>query len=358
MKSIHVGEKGGYNVLVGRDLLKQIGKMIRETVCGHSAQRVLVVADEKTDQLFGGDVVMSLKLAGFEVFRFVTGVGETFKRLETAFAICSKAAVSQLNRGDIFIALGGGVICDLAGFAASIYMRGTAYIQIPTTVLSQNDSSVGGKTGVDLEQGKNMIGSYHQPILALCDINTLSSLPDREWRSGVAEIIKHACIASDKLFEDLGKQNLKDNIENITIRSISIKSKIVTKDSGDRGIRKYLNLGHTIGHAIEKLSGYSSTHGDAVAVGMVAVSTAGEKAGFTEIGTTERLEELLKHHGLPISSDLPPVDIIKAAMLDEQNESGYIELALLKKIGDCVTHRFRACELKDFFAPDAPQWLR
>lgn len=358
MKSVRVNIGDGYDVQIGRGLLKTVGRTARSLDATKDAARVLIVADTNTAPLYAEEVSMAFRLAGYTTKLAVIRAGEASKKLSVIGDICSVAAEAEMDRGDFFCSVGGGVTGDIAGICASLYMRGVNYINIPTTVLSQNDSAIGGKTAVDLPQGKNLIGAFHQPSLVVCDADTLSTLPEREWRSGAAEIIKHACIASDKLLEELAKMELMQNIEDITFRSVSIKTKIVSKDEREQGQRRLLNFGHTMGHAIEKASGYSYEHGESVAIGMVMASTAGERAGLTQVGTTEKLEALLQRYDLPITTDIPLDVLALNAMGDKKAQGGQITLSLIKKLGDGFLHTIRTCELKDFFVPSKPSWLK
>ena len=295
MTSVKVNASVKYNVLIGEGLISDCGKLICEVI---SPCKAAVISDDKVFALYGNKVLSSLEKVGFVTKSFVFKNGEENKNLSTYIEALGFLAKEKLSRTDVVIALGGGVVGDLAGFAAATYLRGIRFIQIPTTVLAACDSSVGGKTAVDLEAGKNLAGAFHQPSLVICDTETFNTLDDRQMSCGFAEIIKYGVICDRNLFDALSEGSL--SMDGIITRCVEIKRDIVEKDEKESGERKLLNFGHTIGHAIEKHSGFSLTHGEAVAVGMVMITEISEKLGICE-NVAAKIRKLLKKYDLPES---------------------------------------------------------
>ncbi|HBR32639.1 MAG TPA: 3-dehydroquinate synthase, partial [Clostridiales bacterium] len=244
-------------------------------------------------------------------------------------------------------ALGGGTVGDLSGFAASIYLRGIKLVQVPTTLLAAVDSSVGGKTAVNLKAGKNLAGSFYQPDLVLCDTNTLQSLPEGVFRDGCSEVIKYGVIKSRSLFDEL-KKDIKCNLEEIIGECVRIKSDIVAVDEQDRGVRQLLNFGHTIGHAIERFSNFSVPHGEAVAIGMVASARAAYKKGYCSRDVYEEIYELIKRYRLPVSTDIKAEQLLDPALSDKKREEAYISLVVPEYIGEAVTKKVSVDGLSEF----------
>ena len=251
----------------------------------------------------------------------------------------------RLSRSDIAAALGGGVTGDLTGFAAATYRRGMDYIQLPTTLLAAVDSSVGGKTAINLRAGKNQLGCFHQPAAVICDTDTFSTLPEREVRSGSAEIIKYGVIGDEGFFESLGEEPISARYEAVVERCVSMKRDFVARDEFDRGDRRYLNFGHTIGHAAERCSGYTLPHGYAVAMGMAAISRAAESFGISEKGTAERIEKMLKRYGLPTEIDFARDDMLDAMLSDKKSDGSSVALIVPERIGRCRIENAGAAEL-------------
>ena len=255
----------------------------------------------------------------------------------------------RVTRKDVIVALGGGVCGDMAGFAAATYLRGIDFIQVPTSLLAQVDSSVGGKTGVDLAQGKNLVGAFHQPIGVLIDPDTLNTLPDRFIADGMAEVIKYGCIKDAAFFENLESVDALSHIEDVIETCVSIKRDVVSRDEREAGERMLLNFGHTLGHAIEKIYNFTGiTHGMAVAVGMVLISRAGEKQGITPSGTADRIAALCEKYELPTSDSASFADMAEAAMGDKKTAGSSINLVLLKGIGESVIYPLPLDGLEDF----------
>ncbi|MBR5135381.1 MAG: 3-dehydroquinate synthase [Clostridia bacterium] len=338
-----------YEIKLGRGLLSQSGALIREV---HSGTKALVVCDSNVGPLYATTVRDSLVKAGYRTISVLTfPAGEKHKRLETVTHMYKILAQNHFDRSDVIIALGGGVTGDMAGFAAATWMRGIDFVQIPTSLLAQVDSSIGGKTGVDIPEGKNLIGAFWQPIRVIADIDTLSTLPQEYVTDGMGEVVKSACIRDKALFELLEQDNAfsPELLLEIVRRCMLVKCKVVENDEKESGERKLLNFGHTLGHALEKKLQYTGiSHGCAVAVGMAAVTAASERAGMTERGTAARLCALLQKFGLPSIGPLPLESYLEAVKSDKKCIGGQVDLVLLKGIGDAYCHRIETDRLGQF----------
>ncbi len=346
MKKVHVGTGRSYDILIGHHLLQKAGEFIRPLT---KAIRAVIVSDTNVAPLYAETVKSSLEENGFETSVFVFPAGESSKRLSTIEKMYQHFYEHNITRTDIVVALGGGVTGDMAGFAAASYLRGIDFVQIPTTLLSQVDSSVGGKTGVDLPAGKNLVGAFWQPVLVLIDPETLQTLPEAFFRDGLGEVVKYGCIRSNALFERLEKENAADFIDDLIEECVSIKRDVVEHDERDTGERAILNFGHTFGHALEKLTDYSGmTHGEAVALGAALLTRISEQKGLTAAGTGERLEKLLKKYGLPTESDFSTETILAATKGDKKSTGKNINFVLLRQIGDCFIYPVSVEQMKDF----------
>lgn len=347
MKTVEVNTDRSYNIYIERGIIKSAGKYIRGV---SKAVRAAVISDSNVAPIYADTVMSSLKEYGFETSLFVFPAGEASKRLSTIEKIYGFLSESKITRTDIIVALGGGVTGDMAGFAAASWLRGIDFVQIPTSLLAQVDSSVGGKTGVDMPFGKNLVGAFWQPRAVLIDPDTLSTLPDKFFRDGMGEVIKYGCIRSASLFERLEKENAADFIDGIIFECVSIKRDVVAKDERDTGLRAILNFGHTFGHAIEKLGNFSAiTHGEAISAGAMILTEITEKKGLTEAGTSERLRALLLKNGLPVSSEYALKDIIKATSGDKKSSGRDLSFVFLERIGSCYTKKLSTEKLEGFF---------
>lgn len=303
-------------------------------------RRIALITDEIVGPLYAPALITTLKERGFTVKQIVIPQGEESKSLSQAEKIYGDLLDFGLTRKDGLIALGGGVVGDLVGFIASTYQRGVSFLQIPTTLLSQVDSSIGGKTGVNLPQGKNLIGTFYQPEGVLIDPDLLSSLPVRRLREGLAEVIKYGAIADADLFETLENLKNEDDFSTHSVEIIAtccrIKKDFVEKDERDMGLRFLLNFGHTIGHGIEQITHYKSwAHGEAVAIGMNQITGITESQGSTQVGTLKRLQELLQKFHLPLQHVPWEIDKLSAAIgRDKKGEADHIRMVRLKKIGE------------------------
>jgi 3-dehydroquinate synthase len=347
MRSVEVNASKKYSVWIdgGEDgLLSQAGKRIAG-VCGGEA--AVLVTDDIVNEKYGDTVERSLQAVGYVTTRFVFPHGEQSKNIETYVSLLNALTEANLTRSDVVVALGGGVVGDLAGFAAATYLRGIRFVQIPTTLLAMVDSSVGGKTAVDLSAGKNQVGAFYQPDLVLCDAGALETLPADIFLDGCAEIIKHGVILSAELFELL-REPIIPQMEDIIARNVTIKRDIVVADERDTGIRQILNFGHTIGHGIEKHSNYGVTHGKAVAIGMVIASRGATRMGLCGEDCHTEIVEAVRRYQLPTETDIPPESLIEAAFFDKKRSGQRITLILPERIGKCVAKSFSMDELANF----------
>ena len=329
---IEVGQRS-YDVFVGSGLLERLGEFCAAKKTG---TRCAVVSDENVAALYGEQVLTNLSQADFRPELFAVPAGEQSKTMKSAETICGKMIESGFDRSSFVIALGGGMVGDLAGFVAAIYHRGIPCVQVPTTLLAQVDSSIGGKTAVNTAAGKNLIGAWHQPALVVSDIDLLATLPERELRQGFAEIIKHAVIRDPQMFEQLQNFDRAD-LGSLVSRNVEIKAAIVAADEHEiTGERALLNFGHTVGHAIERAGEYRDfLHGEAVSLGMVAACEISmRKAGLSE-GERGRVVETLKRFGLPTSlpAGFRKDGILNAVRLDKKFARGEVRFVVVPKIG-------------------------
>lgn len=343
---IPVRVRDGYDVVIGSGLLAESGGYIR-AVAGEC--RLAVVTDGNVAKLYLEPLLKSLKSAGYVACSFVFPAGEQSKRMDTLAGMLEFFAGERLARNDCVVALGGGVTGDMAGFAAGCYLRGVRYIQIPTTLLAAVDSSVGGKTAVDLAAGKNLAGLFHQPSLVLCDIDCFDTLPPEEFANGAAEAIKTGVLNDEALFSLFESGEAKHDISEIVSRCVAFKAGVVERDEKESGLRKTLNLGHTVGHAIELCSGYTIPHGFAVAVGLAAIARASEKLGWAAEPIAGRIEAALVKNGLPIATEFPPETLANAALSDKKRAGGGITLVVPRRIGDCALLKLPVEELAGVF---------
>ncbi len=329
-----------YSIKIGNELLPNLGKECRRLKFG---TRCALITDRKVGPIYSKTAMSSLRKSGFEPIEIRVPAGETAKSLKTIQSSYDKLAKHRIERSSFIVALGGGVVGDMAGFLAASYLRGIGFVQVPTTLLSQVDSSVGGKVGVNLKAGKNLVGAFYQPRLVLCDLNTIKTLPKRELRAGLAEVIKYGIIEDSKLFQRIERKmsNLLslDTIEMayIVARSCQIKAKIVEQDETENGLRAILNYGHTIGHALEAISSYGKfLHGEAISIGQVAASKISRDLLGLSQSEVDRIEALFTAAGLPTKINLSKNEMKKllAAMkLDKKVTDGKVNFVLASTIG-------------------------
>ncbi len=336
MKTLNVNlGSNGYSIIIKKSLIKNLGHEIKSI---YGNKKICLVTDKNVFSLYGSCVKKSLEKYNYDITFVVVEPGEASKSMDVLKSVYQQFIDFNLTRSDLVIALGGGVVGDLAGFAASTYLRGIDYVQVPTSLLAQIDSSIGGKVALNIDQGKNLIGSFYQPKKVIIDPDLLSTLPDKFIKDGMAEVIKYACIKDSSLFKLLlsidAKEQLFSHIEEIIYRCCHIKGEVVENDQYDKGERMLLNFGHTLGHAIERYFNYGYTHGQAVAIGMNYITEKSESLGYTETGTAEKIKNVLDKFN--IEYKMPSLDMKKIKdiiLLDKKNISGILNLILLKSIG-------------------------
>ena len=336
MKRIQVNTKPSYEVLIGPGVLSESGAYLKGLF---PDSRLAVITDSTVAPLYLETARESLTAAGYTVSTHVFPAGEASKNFVTLSGILEFLASVPLTRTDCLIALGGGVAGDMAGFAAACYLRGIRYVQMPTTLLSAVDSSVGGKTAIDLKAGKNLAGAFLQPSAVLCDTNCLRSLPPEVFADGAAEAVKTGVLCDESLFALFEDGSLTVNPAEVIARCVAYKAGVVERDEREQGERKLLNLGHTIGHAIEKCSGYRIPHGHAVAAGLAIMARSAERQGMTEEPIADRICACLKAQNLPVVTEYPPDMLAEAAGADKQRSGDERTIIVPRKIGRCALEK-------------------
>lgn len=333
---VELGERS-YPIIIKKGLIDEVDLEIKKIFKG---KRIFVLTDKNVEHHYGDKVKSCLAKSGYEVKLMVLEAGEETKAFSTLPSIYNELLDFKLTRSDLIITLGGGVIGDLGGFVASTFLRGVDFVQMPTSLLAQVDSSVGGKVAVDLERGKNLVGSFYHPKLVLIDPNVLETLSDRFFRDGMAEVIKYGCIKDKDFFyflKDLKtKEEVMHNIETVIHKCCFIKKCVVENDEKDTGERMLLNFGHTLGHAIETYYNFKKfTHGEAVAIGMYEISKIAENKGLTEKGISNEIKELLVQYSLPYEVEINDSSaILDTIALDKKNIDNVLKVVLLKNIGE------------------------
>ena len=326
MKTVTIHASRQYDIKIGAGLLSSIG--VEAKALG-KAEQVCIVSDSNVGPLYGQAVASALTAEDFQVTQFVFPAGEASKNGLTYLSLLDHLASHKLTRSDLIVALGGGVVGDLAGFAAATYLRGIRFIQVPTTLLAAVDSSVGGKTAIDLPSGKNLAGAFYQPSLVLCDTLTLNTLSEAVFRDGCAEVIKYGILYDEGFFSYLAQTGPDFDREWVIARCVEMKRDVVAEDEFDTGARMKLNLGHTIGHGIERCSGYFLSHGIAVAIGMAIVARSGKCTD------TERILTTLQKFNLPIHTEYSAPELYECALSDKKRSGGTVNLIIPAAIGDC-----------------------
>lgn len=355
MRSIKVElGKRSYDINIKKGIIDEVGE--RTASLGLKG-KAAIVTNPTVGGLYGERAIKSLKAAGFDPFTIILPDGEEYKTLNGLSTIYDGLIEHRMERSSPVIALGGGVIGDITGFAAATYQRGVPYIQVPTTLLSQVDSSVGGKTAVNHPKGKNLIGAFYQPKAVFIDPLTLRTLEEREVKAGLAEVIKYGVIRNKNFFAFLegnteGLLKLEDTIEKAIERSCELKAEVVGEDETESGLRAILNYGHTFGHAIESLSGYGKyRHGEAVAIGMCLAAAFSRKAGLCSKEVEERITALVRSIGLPATPpQLTPEAWIESMRLDKKVAGGRMRLVLVENIGKVIIKEAGEDELMAFFS--------
>jgi 3-dehydroquinate synthase len=337
---VSLGERS-YKILVGGGLLDRLG---RECARLGPGRRCAVITDSNVGPLHGARAMESLRAAGFDPVLVTIPAGERSKRWQVVARCHDELAKARLERRSFVVALGGGVVGDLAGFVAATYLRGVAFVQVPTTLLAQVDSSVGGKVGINLKAGKNLVGAFHQPRLVLCDLDVLGTLPAREFQSGIAEVIKYGVIADAAMFRRLerGMPRLlaRDAAELawVVARSCAVKAWVVGQDETESGLRAILNFGHTVGHALEAISAYGKwLHGEAISVGQVVASQLSVATQGMPQADADRVRALLQRAGLPVETRLAKAQATRLAaamQLDKKVVGGEVRFVLARRIGE------------------------
>ena len=331
-------DENSYPIFIENGIIKRSGEHISQIFSG---QKIMVVSDDRVFPLYGQKIIDSLK--NYECFSLVLPHGEPTKSFQSLPKIYTAMLDAKLTRSDLVIALGGGVIGDLAGFAAASYLRGIKLVQIPTSLLAQVDSSVGGKVAVDLPQGKNLVGAFYQPKMVLIDPDVLNTLPEHFIKDGMGEVIKYGCIKDGALFDRLcahsSFEDLKPELPEIIARCVDIKRIVVEADQFDTGERMLLNFGHTLAHTIEQYYNYErESHGEAVGIGMYQITLMAEEKGLTGSGCADQIKKALDIYGLPSSCGLPVTDLTKAITLDKKNLNGKLNVVLLKELGSSYVY--------------------
>ena len=337
---LNIGQQtsSSYEIYIGNNILDRMGLMIQKN---NAADRYVIISDSTVSALYGETFLAMLRDMNLNCDLLAFPAGETSKDIEQVLSIVRQLIELGVDRNSALIALGGGVTGDIVGFIASIYMRSIPFIQVPTTLLAQVDSSIGGKTGIDLPAGKNLLGTLFQPKMVLTDLHFLDTLPESEFNNGLAEIVKYGIIDDPEIFqlledgvEDIKKRNI-ELLSTIVGRSCRIKKEIVEMDAHDRGLRRILNFGHTIGHAVESASEYTLSHGSGVSIGMICAARISEKLNYLDTPTRERIETLISSLGLAdrIPESVDPSVILSRIKMDKKKKGDLINFVLLKKIG-------------------------
>ncbi|MBQ9516987.1 MAG: 3-dehydroquinate synthase [Eubacterium sp.] len=347
MKKLTVNVNTPYDIIIEKGIIADCGKYIKAV---KECRKICLISDTNVFPIYGETVTQSLENEGYKVCTYIYPAGEESKTTDTVVKMVEFMSQNELTRGDLVVALGGGVCGDMAGFAAAIFLRGIDFVQIPTSLLAQVDSSVGGKTAVDLPTGKNLCGAFHQPRLVLIDSNTLDTLTPHFFSDGMAEAIKMGCIKSASLFERIENENARDIIDDVIFECVSLKAGVVERDEKEHGERALLNFGHTAGHAIEKLHNFTTiSHGEAVGIGMVLISKAGENNGLTKKGTAQRIAAVLKKYNLPTEDGNSLSDIITAMNADKKRTSDSIKFVFISEVGNGFINPIENENIPSFF---------
>lgn len=343
MRVVEVNASQSYNVYIGKGLLSSCADVISSLCKGKNA---LIISDSNVAPLYAKQVIKSLSSVGFETSIVTIQAGEESKTPENLVRCAEACLDAGLTRSDVIVALGGGVVTDLGGLCGALYQRGVAVVQIPTSLLAMVDASVGGKTAVNLSKGKNMFGAFYQPAAVICDSDVLTTLPEKEFSNGMAEVIKYAVLRGG-LLEDLIMSDVEDNIDEIIEECVRIKSEYVCSDEFDKGDRQFLNLGHTAGHAIERVSKFSVPHGSAVSAGMCIVARACSKMGICTAQTAEKIEMLCEKFNLPTFAKYGYNELYEASLSDKKREGSEVSVVMIKDMGDCYLYKTSTEVLKE-----------
>lgn len=345
MTTIHVNTSQNYDVVIGNDILEDLGQYLLQV---SSRCKVAVISDTNVWPLYGKTVTNSLTCSGFESVHYSFSAGEENKNAHTYLQILNFLAENKITRSDLIVALGGGVVGDITGFAAATFLRGIQYVQIPTSLLAMVDSSVGGKTAIDLPVGKNLIGAFKQPKLVLCDTSTLASLPLELFLDGCAEIIKYSILYDKSLFQYLFESGPEFNRESVIARCVAFKANAVQEDEFDTGVRQKLNLGHTIAHGIEAASKYQVSHGQAVATGMAIIAKAAMNCGYCTASVCANIRSIVERFALPLETPYTAHVLFLSALSDKKRAGSIVNLIIPREIGKCDIVPIPVSELESF----------
>lgn len=339
----------GYPIYIERGIIGQAAEKIKEVFSG---KKIMIISDDQVYGYYGEALKKNLE-QNYECYEAVIPHGETSKSIHTLPTVYSELIKAKLSRTDLIVALGGGVVGDLAGFVAATYLRGIKFVQIPTSILAQVDSSVGGKVAVDLPEGKNLVGAFYQPKMVLIDPDVIETLPERYVIDGLGEVIKYGCIKDAELFNKLeaygSYENLKEHMTEVIATCVDIKRRVVEEDEFDTGERLLLNFGHTLAHAIEQYYHYErESHGEAVAIGMYQVTKMAEDAGLTKTGEAERIRKVLEAYGLPVECGINIDELKEAMKSDKKNLDSKLKVVVLHEIGNAYAYPTNV----DFFGED------
>jgi 3-dehydroquinate synthase len=348
MRTVRINAGNPYDVIIGKGILSDLAGYLKD----FAGKTAVIITDDNVSLLYEPMVRKSLEKAGFKVLTFVFKNGENNKSPDTLINILNFLAGSKITRSDFIIALGGGICGDMAGFAAGVYLRGIKYIQIPTTFLAAVDSSVGGKTAVNLTAGKNLAGLFYQPEIVICDTDTFNTLDDLTFTDGVSEAVKHGFILDEEFFRKLkGRTRLEymNDIVEIVARNVEIKGEVVESDEFETGRRQLLNFGHTAGHAIEKCTAHKISHGKAVAAGMIIMTKAAYKKGFCNTDYSGEIIEAFSGFNDVINLDYNAEELYEAGLSDKKRAGGNINIIIPERMGKCIVKTIEAAELLDVF---------
>ena len=353
MMTVNVRASKEYNVEIGDGMISKLGELTKQ-ICP-KAIKALIVSETNVAALYLDVVKAQLEGAGLEVITYVFEAGEKSKNINEIAGMWDKMAEAGFTRTDLVVGLGGGVTTDMAGFAASTFLRGIDVIQVPTSLLAMVDAAVGGKTGIDIPMGKNQVGAFWQPSLVLEDTSFLKTLPDEVFTEGMGEVTKYAFIMDEKLFELLEKQNgsIRDDaaiLEQVIGMCVADKAEVINEDENDNGRRQILNYGHTAGHVIERDSGFTKPHGICVAKGMGIFMDACVKEGTLSAEDAKKMKDLLAMYKLPVSDEITPEDIVKGAMNDKKKRGNTLSVILVNKIGSAEIKKMTAEEFLKFLS--------
>lgn len=335
-----------YKINIGSGLLEEVGEIIKNL----NIKRLAIITDVNVWKIYQENMLNSLKKSNISYDVIIFESGESTKSIESYQRGINFLADNYFRRTDAVLAFGGGVIGDLAGFISATYQRGMIFVQMPTTLLAGVDSSVGGKTGINLNQGKNLLGAFKQPLNVICDWSLYKTMPDDRFLDGVSEVIKYSILCDKVLFEDLKTPLKKDDsrLTKIIEKCINYKAYIVSQDEEENGIRKILNLGHTIGHSIEKISNYEITHGYSVAIGICYIAKLSYKLGFISKSLAKDIVDCIKINNLPICTKYTIEDIFKHSIIDKKCTDDMITIILIKNIGDCFLQDIPLSKWKEY----------